>query len=258
MATPELAATIEARLAEESFSTTWSYHSRVSTARRYVCVSVPKVGCTTVKRTLRALEELPACDDWGDLHRSADQPMLTGFDPAECARILTSPDWFRFGFVRNPYDRLFSAWKSKIANTWDTQYLFLRTAIRDANDYPPSADGFVPFVSFADYARFVAGSTDPRIAGDGHLDLQTNVLVPDVIPYDVLGRFETFAEDFVAILRRLDAPDTVVALAGEVTNATPQLPLAAAYDRQLANIVYEKYRADFEAFDYDRDSWMYQ
>lgn len=253
----ELQAAIEARNTDEEFSQSWGYHSRVSVTHRYVCMTIPKVGCTTIKRTLRAWEDLPALDDWGALHENEEHPRLAHFSSAATAQMLTSERWTRFAFVRNPYDRLFSAWKSKIANTWDTQYLWLRDAIRDANGYPPSTDRFTPYVAFADYARFVATTDEARVVLDGHLNLQSNVLLADLIPYDVVGRFETFADDFAAVLRRLSAPDHVVALAADVTNATPRLPLAAAYDRDLADTVYRKYEPDFEAFRYRRDSWLY-
>ena len=39
-------------------------------------------------------------------------------------------------------------------------------------------------------------------------------------------------------------------------NTTQRLPLAIAYDKALADYVYGIYRDDFEAFGYDRDSWM--
>ena len=35
---------------------TRTYHSRASTKHRYVTVPIPKVGCTTIKRALLALE----------------------------------------------------------------------------------------------------------------------------------------------------------------------------------------------------------
>jgi hypothetical protein len=33
--------------------------------------------------------------------------------------------------------------------------------------------------------------------------------------------------------------------------------LAAAYDHDLADVVYRSYQADFEAFSYERDSWLF-
>jgi hypothetical protein len=251
----DLAATIEAHRDDPSFGQSWGYHSRVSIDRRYVYMAVPKVACTTVKRTLLDLEGLGPMDS-GTVHQDDRQLRLARLDPTQATTALQSDDWMRFAFVRNPYDRMFSAWKSKLANTWDTQYLWLRQAIRAAFDYPNVDDGSFPMVAFGDFVRFIAESQEPRVVYDGHWNLQTAVLLPDVIAYDVIGRFETFVDDFTAVLRRIDAPPGVLTLAAEVTNSTPQLPLVAAYDRDLAEIVYRFYERDLETFGYNRDSWL--
>lgn len=72
--------------------------------------------------------------------------------------MLSSPEWLRFAFVRNPYARLFSAYKSKIGNTWEQEYDWLRDQIREAFDYPVRDGSRVGMVAFDDYVRFVAGS----------------------------------------------------------------------------------------------------
>lgn len=112
-------------------------------------------------------------------------------------------------------------------------------------------------MAFRDFTRYVLTSGDNQVRCDGHWDLQTNILCEGLIFYDVIGRFERFTEDFATVLRRLDAPEHVLALAAEVTNATSQVPLAAVYDRELADFVYDRYQTDFDAFGYERDSWMF-
>ena len=247
--------TIEARRDEPSFGQSWGYHSRVSIEHRYVYMAVPKVACTTVKRTLAELEGLTPIER-RNVHQDDRQLRLAQLDATQATTALRSDEWLRFAFVRDPYDRMFSAWKSKLGNTWDTQYLWLRREIRAAFDYPDVDSDPFPMVAFGDFVRFIVESQEPRVVYDGHWNLQTEVLIHDLIAYDVVGRFETFVEDFTAVLRRLDAPPAVLALAAEVTNATPQLPLAAAYDRDLADVVYHHYERDFETFGYGRDSWL--
>lgn len=251
----DLEASIEASL--EAHGASWGYHSRASTAHRYLCMTVPKVGCTTLKRTLHAFEGLSTASDWGEIHDQGAELRLSAFTVAEIADMLRSPDWLRFAFVRDPYHRMFSAWKSKIGNNWDTQYLPLRGQIRTAMGYPARTDRSAPMVAFRDFVRFIVDSDDPNVVRDGHWDLQVNVLLYDLIAYDVVGRFERFADDVTAILDRLGAPPAVLAIAREVTNPTPQVPLAAAYDRELADLVYRYYQPDFETFGYDRDGWLY-
>lgn len=248
----ELATLVERRRSNDEH-VTWGYHSRVSVAYRYVCLAIPKIACTTVKTVLRMLDGLPASERIHD-----EGPRLADFTTDEILTMLTSPDWLRFAFVRNPYARLFSAYKSKIGNTWEREYDWLRHQIRNAFDYPVENGVRVGMVSFDDYVRFVAGSDDPRVIRDGHLDPQVEILQPDCIPYDVLGRFESFQRDFDAILDRLGAPPDVRSAAGHVLNPTPHLPLAAAYRRELADIVYHHYEVDFETLGYARDSWLHE
>jgi hypothetical protein len=224
---------------------TWTYHSRASTRHKYLTVATPKVGCTTIKRTLHAFEGLPPAEPWWNVHETGDELRLAHFAEADQRTLLTSPDVLRFAFVRNPYDRMLSAWKSKILRN-DDQYERLQASVRAAYSYPPATT-----VSFGDLVRHVA--TDGPF--DAHWERQVDVLAWGRITYDEIGRFENFAADFNAILTRLDAPSDVLELAAQVTNPTSELPMAAAYDSELAAIVYDYYRDDFETFGYARDSW---
>ena len=66
--------------------------------------------------------------------------------------------------------------------------------------------------------------------------------MPELVPYDFVGRFETYTENMAKILDRLDAPADAREVAAKVHNATPQVALAAAYDRALL----ERLRRDHE------------
>jgi hypothetical protein len=141
-------------------------------------MTVPKVACTTVKLTLHEFEGLPRAAGWGMVH-DQDAPRLSSFSVHQAAEMLSSPDWLRFAFVRDPYNRMFSAWKQQIGTTWDTQYAGLRDRIRTANDYPSHPDRPAPFVAFRDFVRFVVASDDPEVVFDAHWDLQTRIVLDD-------------------------------------------------------------------------------
>lgn len=232
---------------------TAGYHSRVSVEHKYLAMAVPKVGCSTIKRTLHAFEGFAPAERLALEHTAAPDHRLTSLSPKQLANAIESPDWLRFTFVRNPYARLLSAWKSKILAPDDTQYAPLRAEIRAAFNYP-TADEDSPVVAFGDFVRFIT-TPGTRMAQDGHFERQFHVGGHNVIRYDVVGRFENFAEDFATVLTRLGAGDDVLALAHEVTNPTSALPASAAYDSELAAIAFAHYRVDFVAFGYDRDSW---
>lgn len=235
----------------------WGYGSRVSVRHRYVYLSVPKAACSTIKVALHRFEGLDAAPErWGEVHDGSFGLSLLDQSTDIVVEALTSPEYLRFGFVRNPYDRLLSAWKSKLA--WgNDQYEPARSAVREAFDYPIVDGHRVGTVSFRDAVEVVL---DPDTAPvfDAHWDRQVDLLMPEVIELDVVGRFENFATEFTAILDRLDAPPTVVAMATTVTNATTPIPLAAAYDSSLARRVHEHYLADFETYGYDEHSWRFE
>lgn len=231
---------------------TWGYHSRVSVPHRCVCVAIPKVACTTIKTVLRQLDGLPPAEQIHD-----EGQRLTDFTVEDNVEMIAAPDWLRFSFVRNPYRRLYSAYKSKIGNTWEQQYDWLRVEIREAFGYPVRDGVRAGMVTFDDFVRYVAESDDQRIVTDGHLAVQTAILQQDCISYDVIGRFESFQTDFTEILNRLDAPAGVLARTSKIINPTPYSPLAAAYRGELADIVHALYAADFETWHYRKDSWLF-
>ena len=232
---------------------TLSYHSWVLVDHRCVCVPVPKVGTTRIKLTLHLLDGNQEPERPGDLH-DLGHP-LASFDDAQIIEMLTSPDWFRFCFVRNPYDRLLSAYKTQVGNTWNQQYKWLKDDIKKHFGYPSSDDAEI-LAAFGDFVRYLQAAED-RVRRDGHFNVQARVLVPDLISYDFIGRVETFQRDFEHVLQRLDAPPEIRATAAAVKNATHKVHPAIAFDRELADIAYGLYEEDFTKFSYERDSWMH-
>lgn len=248
----ELAPLVDAKRQDDPWGN--FYWSRVSLEHKYLWVCVPKVASVTTAITLRDLDGNPFSD--GALWEDEGVTKLKDFATPEIVEMLSSPDWFRFCFVRNPYDRLFSAYKSKIM--WrhaEDIYQAAQQEVREAYDYPTHDGERVGTVAFRDFVKYV---TSGARRGDGHWCVQSGRLMTEMISYDFIGRFETFAADLARVLERLHAPDAVSANASVVRGQSTKVPLAAAYDRELASSVYEWYRKDFELFGYQKDSWMFE
>ncbi len=245
----DLAAAVDAKRKDDTYGT--FDHSLVSLQHRYLWIILGKVASSTTMSTLRRFEGSP--------HRGMlkdDEPSLRHFSTDEIVEMLISPEWCRFCFVRNPYDRLFSAYKSKIGDPdGDPNYEEEQTEIREMFDYPQRDGRRIGIVSFRDFVRYVH---DGNRHHDSHWCVQVKRLAPEMISYDFIGRFETFQRDFKALLRRLGAPPEIVTSAEQVHGQTAKICLPAVYDRELADTVYGIYKDDFEAFGYDRDSWMFQ
>jgi hypothetical protein len=235
-------------------------HTWASPAHKYLYMPVGKAACTKIKLSLYQLEGYPPLENGSYVHDRnrpgcAFVPSLTDFTNAQAIEILTSPEWFRFCFVRNPYYRLFSAYKSKMLNYLDPQYQAVRDEIRAKWDYPLRDGRPAGMVAFRDFVRYVEQQADPD--RDFHWRSQAAIVMPDIIKYDLIGRMESFAQDFEQVLRRLNASAELIAAIPQAVNPTAKIYHAAAYDRELAGRVYEMYRQDFENFGYDRDSWLF-
>lgn len=261
MMTPkQLAQWIEASRAEQdppgdriNGPDTW-----VSPTHKYFCMTIPKVAGTKIKIVLQQLEgyALPPRPNrihWRDTPGLSFVPSILDFSTPDAVEILTSPKWFRFCFVRNPYSRLFSAHKWVVLNLTNA-YVGFRESIRKKAGYPTPADSTPGMVGFGDFARYIGEKSDND--RDGHWKSQTGILHTERIQYDFVGRMESFTHDFTGVLRQFDASAELIASVPQIVNASQTIPLAVAYDKKLADYVYGIFKDDFEAFDYDRDSWM--
>lgn len=238
---------------EKDIYGSFGYHSRVSTRHKYVCMTVPKVACSRIKLTLNRFEGNPEPEHIGG-HSTG--PRLSDFSTEEIAEMFLSKDWLKFCLVRNPYTRLLSAYRSQIGNIWNDEYAWVKEEAKKAHGYPENEEGTEFFVAFRDFVRYL--ETAPlAVQNDGHFTAQANILMPDVISYDMVGRFEDFSNEFRAILKWLEAPPEITATTTEVFNPTYPLYPAVAYDPELADSEFRYYQQDFSEFVYDPRSWMF-
>ena len=247
-----LVANLEDRRAKDP-DQSFSYHSRVSERHKFICMTVPKVACSRIKSTLHLFEGHKIPEDLGDIHDLGER--LGAFASGQLARWFGDPDWFKFCFVRNPYDRLISAYNFQIGNTWNDACEGIIQEIKETFAYPAPLKGQTQLVSFRDFVLYLSDAPD-AVRRDGHFNLQTRVLMSDLIAYDFVGRFEQFQADFEQALEALGAAREIIATAAQVLNPTYKVQPALVYDKDLADRAYQMYQPDFETYGYGRDSWM--
>ena len=136
----------------------------------------------------------------------------------------------------------------------NSPYVGFRESIRERAGYPTPPDSTPRMVGFGDFVRYVGDQSDDD--RDGHWKSQVGTLHVETIRYDFVGRMESFTDDFTQILERFGAPPELIASVPEIVNANQPFPLAIAFDKELADYAYDVFKDDFEAFGYDRDSWM--
>jgi dermatan 4-sulfotransferase 1 len=219
----------------------------ISTRYRYLFAEAPKVACSSIKLTLRRLElDDPefAPPDIEDLHPRNFSPLLRPSQVGDLDKFLARKDVFKFCFVRNPYTRLLSAWLEKIAGNMPPKSQILLQLGRE-----PHRLGHE--VTFAEFVQAVA--SQPVSMMDPHWRVQYYQTFQPALTFDFVGRFESFDADFASVLSRLT--DSFEPYVGRATRhkTSADARLADFYTPALADLVFEKYRLDFESFGYSGD-----
>ena len=132
--------------------------------------------------------------------------------------------YFKFGFVRNPWDRVVS--------------LYERTEAQQLKDQMP----FTEFVEWIQYSSSTCIHSSPhRYQLDWFVDPDGKVLA------DFIGRFERLAEDWAFVARKLG-----------VTETLPHWKLNARtrhyteyYSARTKEIIATKFKVDIEQFGYE-------
>jgi len=180
---------------------------------RTLFVVVPKTGSTSIRRRLFD----------GKLN-SADWEYVT-----DCRREKW-PGWFRFAFIRDPWDRLVSCWCEKIANRSSIFRGFKQFGWPDRMSFP----AFIRAIADLDPARH-----------EHHFASQWSLITQgDELCVDFIGRFERLDEDF----RRLFPGQG--RLGHYITSSRG--PAAAYYTPDLCEIVERTFSDDIERFGYPR------
>jgi Sulfotransferase family len=220
------------------------YAVNISTTHKYMYVETPKVGCTTVKSILIRAEfdrDFEFSDD-EHVHRRNLSPLLNPRQVGKFADFIKG-DIFKFCFVRNPYTRLLSNYLDKIANPVARRE---KIALRIASQLDIESD--TRPISFPEFVQAVV--EQPIELMDSHWRVQYYQTFQGTLRYDFIGRFENFREDLVLVCEKIgiDFDKWYRIEAVHATNAAMRLD--QFYDQHLRDLVYSKYRVDFEHFGY--------
>lgn len=147
--------------------------------------------------------------------------------------FLTKPaqyyGYLRWAFVRNPYERLLSA------------YHWLNAANR--NDTPAEYLEQIKGKSFRAWARWVADGNQQKVL---HTKPMCDfVCVNGKLAIDYVGRFESLHQDWWVLCSRLGFPRELPFVA-----KTNHKSWKSEYDKPLLRQVQEAYAMDFEMFNY--------
>lgn len=136
--------------------------------------------------------------------------------------------YFKFAFVRNPWDRLVSCWKDKVLKN---------------NSYHFSEDERLKMKDFRYFVDYVSKLNIKKC--DIHIRLQSELI--DLNNIDYLGRFENFDSDFNEILKILQIDSTDIKRKN-VSNIGKYYK--DYYDDELMEKVSKIYSKDIMLFSY--------
>lgn len=226
----------------------FNYSVNISLTHHFVYFETPKVACSSIKSTLQRLELGQPTLTWDEedgMHDRDFSPLLRpsqlpGFD-----RFMSNGNVYVFCFVRNPYSRLLSTYLDKIVRSKRPK----RSVVRWLGHSSPNLN---VNVSFQEFVEFVC-SQEP-IDMNGHWRPQTYQTCQHCVNFDFVGRFESFRTDFETVLSHITS-DYSKYWHTECRHSTnSESRLTEYYTSSIRNRVFEKYRVDFEAFGYKRDS----
>ena len=217
------------------------YALHVSPKYRYIYIVNPKVGCSSIIWTLQRLEtgkkdKFPP--RVGTIHDREGSPLKRPSDMNSNEQILRDDSYFKFTFVRNPFDRLMSCYLNKIARPTAQ-----RKVILSLLDRPQDETASISFAQFVD----VIGRQSP-IEMDPHWRTQWVQTLQDWVQYDAIGRFEFFDSELSRIGTQI-SPEFRSFVFSERRQATGAKPYHLITPK-LAETIREIYAVDFTGFNY--------
>jgi len=149
-------------------------------------------------------------------------------------------NYFKFTFVRNPWDRLFSA------------YTYLKKGGRAREDRIFSSEHLSHIDSFEQFV--MEWLTEKNIQKGIHFIPQTDMLFlpgTSIIPVDFLGFFENIEEDFQFVAKKMNK---TVAMQHLNASSSKHAEYKNHYTQAMINIAATVYQADIDALGYSFDN----
>lgn len=191
----------------------------ISHRHRFISLHIPKTGGTSINKSLKGVFG-KHCKWTG--HVKLDS--IVGHKHQDrCG------DYFKFAFVRNPWDRFLSCY-----------FYFKNYGIREGHDV--STGKIVN--QFSDFEDFACSFKDVRhLIKSSHLKSQTGWIDDRV---DFIGRFESLQQDFNAVCDKIGIGPTKLSH----KNKSEHKPYYEYYNSNTQSIVGEIYKEDIKFLGY--------
>ncbi|GFR71461.1 carbohydrate sulfotransferase [Elysia marginata] len=226
---------------------------------------IPKVASTTWRRIFLQLTGKVDVSDFlsisaDDIHHKYDNHFayLSEFSEDQISQRLR--DYFKFVFVREPFERLLSAYKNKFSTKTPSadyfKWKFGRKIIaqyRKSSPIPTNNTG--DGVTFEEFVSYLIDE-DKRIIMNEHWELFHKLCHPCLIEYDFVGHLERIDEDSQYILdsnnlsERIKVPNRKESKYGHRRTNSYIKEYYSKLDPLKISRLYQMYKADFFIFNY--------
>ncbi len=177
------------------------------------------------------------------IEKVATRTLLSVFGCARHKKLADKRDYFKkyknyfkFAFVRNPYDRLVSCYKNKILESKTDEAINIR------NNLPRG-------ISFEEFV--VRVSKIPDIRADQHIKSQSFFIEDKKtgkLLVDFLGRFESLEKDYKKICKRIGMKPKELPKKNRSKNREDY---KRYYNKKTKKLVEKRYKKDLELFGYE-------
>lgn len=232
---------------------------RMVISRRLIFCYVPKVACSNWKLTLRRAAGLPDLEQKSRIHQRRESGLNYLSDHNALVRLyyLNNPAFSRAVFVRNPWTRILSAYRSTIEHVQETdpsQHLsrFAFDTL-DAAKAHCRAHGLLesngPGLTFGEFLHYL--EICPPADMNEHWQPQTLVAGLDDIRYNFVGRFEHLEADAERLTRMLGLPPFFAPRVVPKTDSSQKDILSTYYTAERLDQVARIYAREIELLGYE-------
>ncbi|XP_050670595.1 carbohydrate sulfotransferase 11 [Leptidea sinapis] len=241
-------------------------HILIDDKHKLLYCYVPKVACTNWKRTLMILTgkwnnntdvlSIPA----GLAHSPGMFRNLSSVSKEE--RDIMLENYHKMIIVRNPFERLLSAYRNKLAGNYSSAKYFQKRVgkrIIKAFRENPSNESleYGNDVTFREFALFLTNRSEELvdIVNNEHWQPITNLCHPCLIKYTLVGQYETLLDDALLALHTISASHIHFPRLAHTSGTAEKLRnYFAQLELPLIRRLYKLYKYDYKLFSYDLDN----
>jgi len=222
----------------------FDYAINISLKYKYIFAETPKVACSGIKTILQKIEmNNPKLywENFEDIHNRELSPLKKPSEVENFDLLIKDKNYFKFCFVRNPYDRLLSAYLDKIIRGRPQKRAILLHLGKDK-------DNLNQYISFEEFVTAVCEQDILKM--NPHWRIQYYQTFQDTIKYDFIGKLENYNKDIQYVLSKI-VNNFSQYISDERRHATKANTLINKYyTPKIIKMVQKKYAIDFEYFKY--------